>query len=64
MKTLLLVIILLTNGQVELSHRQFNTTQECVQHIDAAIEWANKQPNSSGAIAVCTTKLQPVGTVV
>ena len=64
MKTLLLVLLLLANGQVDFSYRQFNSVEECKQHIDGAIQWANSQEGVNGAIALCTTKLQPVQGIV
>ena len=60
MKALLLVILLLSNGGVDLSHVQYNSLEECKAHIDNAIGWANSQPNVKGAVALCTTKLQVV----
>lgn len=63
MKTLLLVILLMTNGTIEFSYMMNNTVKECEDNIDMAVNWGNSQPGVKGAIAFCTTKLRPTDVI-
>jgi len=64
MKTLLLVILIMTGGRVDYSYIQYPTQAACEANIDGAAEWGRSQPGVTKIIAMCTTKLQKVEGII
>lgn len=57
-KTLLIVVALMTNQQVRVFHYQFDSSEECKERTKEAVEIINKLEGSDTVIAFCTTTLQ------
>lgn len=59
-KTLMIIMLVTTGGDIRLFSRSFDTVAECKATIEPAVEAFKKVPDAAEVIAVCTNELQEV----